>query len=34
VLQEFYVTITKKVPKPVDSELARVIIQDFCSGGW
>ena len=29
VLQEFYVTITKKVPKPVDPIFARVIIQDL-----
>jgi predicted nucleic acid-binding protein len=29
VLQEFYVTITKKVPRPVDSDIARMIIQDL-----
>lgn len=29
VLQEFYVTITKKVLRPVESDLARMIIQDF-----
>jgi predicted nucleic acid-binding protein len=29
VLQEFYVNITKKVPKPVDPDLARLIIQDL-----
>jgi predicted nucleic acid-binding protein len=29
VLQEFYVAITKKVPRPADSELAKVIIQDL-----
>ena len=29
VLQELYVTITKKVLRPVESDLARMIIQDF-----
>jgi predicted nucleic acid-binding protein len=29
VLQELYVTITKKVPRPADSDLARMIIQDL-----
>ncbi len=29
VLQELYVTLTRKVPKPVSPDLARPIIQDF-----
>ncbi len=29
ILQELYVTITKKVPRPVDSDIARRIIQDL-----
>jgi predicted nucleic acid-binding protein len=29
VLQEFYVSITKKVPRPVGTEQAREIIQDL-----
>jgi len=29
VLQELYVTLTKKVPKPISPDLAKPIIQDF-----
>ena len=29
VLQEFFVNVTKKIPKPIDIDLAKGIIEDF-----
>ena len=29
VLQEFFVSVTKKIPKPMDARLAREIVSDF-----
>jgi predicted nucleic acid-binding protein len=29
VLQEFFVSVTKKIPKPINARLAREIVSDF-----